>query len=137
MRVSLGLAIAVCALCSTGAAQSVDTRTLRPGVAAAGELSSGQRHTYEIIFSAGQFVAVLLTKGIEYPVVTLIDPSGRRVIESSWGELSIVTEVAGRYVLQARANEQTAPPGFYEIHVEPPQPPTAAERARAAAGSAF
>lgn len=123
---------------TAAAGQTADSRVMAPGVPIADSLTAvGQSQTYALTLEAGRFVAIAVRQTQRQPVMTVVDPGGRTVVNSTWGEGSLIAEVSGRYLLRLRASAVGTTPGRYEIVVEPPRTPSAAETARAAGDKAF
>ena len=127
VRVWLLLALTLCGVLTTHAAQPGDPPTLTPGVSVTGELSTGQTHIYQVTLAANRFVAIAIGKTLDDPFVRLVDGSGQTLLDSTRGELSIVTQAGGRYLVHVRSD--AAPTGLYEISVDRPRSPTDADMA--------
>ena len=139
VRAGLVLAACLTVLSSPPAAQAgrpaaarpADARVLTPGPPKERELSGGQSHAYQMALDAGQFMVVATAQRNIELVVTIADPAGRKIIETSLEEISTVAAVTGRYLLQVRARDTASPVGRYEISIEPLRPARAPDKARA------
>lgn len=86
------------------------------------ELSGGDRHSYQVTLTAGQFLHVVVEqRGIDV-VVALVGPEDKQLIEvdspnGSEGPepLKWIVETAGMYRLEVRSLENAARPGRYEV----------------------
>ncbi|HEV7509044.1 MAG TPA: CHAT domain-containing protein [Thermoanaerobaculia bacterium] len=117
-----------------------------PAVAGARVESSmvlGVTDIYEMNFPAGFFADLgVEQKGIDV-AVKVTGPDGRQLAASDslygnrgWEPVPIVTEQAGRYLLEVRARA-TPLPARYEVRLAALRPATARDRARVAAESHF
>jgi len=111
-----------------------DQIELEPGKPIDRELSGGQRHSYRIALSEGQYIGIeIKQQGIEVGAVLKL-PSGKSVtLASPFGhakELSIarVAESSGTYQLEVYAARRAAP-GRYQIQIAQLHPATENERA--------
>jgi CHAT domain-containing protein/Tfp pilus assembly protein PilF len=103
-----------------------DIRPLTAEKAIERELKSGEQHSYDIALTPGQYLeAIVEQKGIGI-VVTLFDSSNKSLAEvdsSSGGmqgpkPLLFIADTAGKYRLEVRSFEKTAPAGRYEIKLK-------------------
>src|SRR5215470_19768257 len=102
-----------------------EARLLEPGKPVKRELAGGQRHSYQIRLSAGQFLkAIIEQQGIDV-VAQLSGPGGEQIAEfdsearNQGQELaSFVAEANGVYWLTVRPRLKNAPAGGYEIRIE-------------------
>jgi len=111
-----------------------DPVVLEPGKPIERELSAGQRHSYRIALSEGQYVELeIRQQGIEVGV-SLKLPNGKTLpIYSPFGnkpDLSFtrVAESTGIYQCDVYASSK-APPGRYKIRIAELHPATESERA--------
>jgi tetratricopeptide (TPR) repeat protein len=108
------------------------------------ELKPGEKHTYHVTLTAGQFFrAVVRQRGIDV-VVTLFGPDGKRLVEGdspngSEGPEPVlaVTEESGTYRLEVRPLDDHGAAGRYEVKVEELRAATAGDRSRVAAQRAY
>src|SRR5262245_58919092 len=108
-----------------GAVDEKDVRPLEQGRPVKRELSSGQKHIYQLRLSAGQFLnAIIEQQGIDV-VAQISGPDGKQILEfdsERWlqgqEQASLVAEAAGDYRLTLRPKRKEAAAGRYEIRIE-------------------
>jgi tetratricopeptide (TPR) repeat protein len=101
-----------------------DARPLEAGKPIEREMAGGQKHYYKISLEAGQYLHLVVDqRGIDV-VVTLFDPTGKKLIEvdSPVGayrpeRMLIIVETSGSYRLEARPAQNDANPGRYDIKI--------------------
>jgi len=101
------------------------------------EMRQGDKHSYKVHAGAGQFVHVVaLQKGIDISV-TLLDPSGQRILfvdslNGSYGPepVSTIAEQSGDLQLDVYMNSTGAPAGHYQIQLTDLRAPTPTDRIR-------
>jgi CHAT domain-containing protein/Tfp pilus assembly protein PilF len=89
------------------------------------ELSGGISHFYKITMASGQFLRIVVNQqGIDV-AVALSTPDGKKIAEADIEHVmgrsetvSLISELAGSYLIEARSPEKTAKPGLYEIKAE-------------------
>src|SRR5262245_34907419 len=106
---------------------------LTPGVPVTREMATGAHHSYHLALEAGEFTVIAVTAANIDGLIKVVDPQGRTVIDRAPSEAGIVAPIAGRYVVEVRADSATAPPQRYTISSSPPTPARAEDRTRAAA----
>ncbi len=97
---------------------------LNHGKAVERELKGAAAHTYSIELQTGQFVELVVEqKGIDV-VVTVFDPSGKKIeeVDSPNGTqgpepVGFISESAGNYRVEVRSLEPSAAAGLYQINV--------------------
>jgi CHAT domain-containing protein/Tfp pilus assembly protein PilF len=133
------LTLSISCVFATAAAQTDDAWLLAPNAPIERELAGGQKHTYRIEMSEGQYLRLVVKqRGIDM-VVHLYGPDGKRVAKgdkfTSWFSLETlqwIAESSGDYRLEAMPSEKGAV-GRYEIRIEVLRPATAQDRLRMAA----
>ncbi len=114
--------------------QSVDSHPLNPGVSVEFALMSGETHAYQVALAAGQYLEVEVEQRGINVMVTVFDPSGRKLAEVNRSRgtqgsemLALIGEVSGDYRIQISAAERNMPTGRAEIKVVALRMPTADE----------
>ena len=135
--------LAFCSL-SSAICQSVTPQTLELNKPIEKALKGGETHTYAIELKAGQFLDLVVEqKGIDV-VVSLFDPTGKKLaeVDSPNGTqgpepLSIIVEITGNYRLEVRSMEKAAVAGRYEVKIEELRAATEKDKNRIAAEQAL
>lgn len=104
--------------------QTVSVPAPKAGESVERELKGGEAHVYEIDATANQFVRVVVDqRGVDV-VVALVGPEGAKLLEvdrlnGSNGpeELFWLAAGSGKYRLEVRALEQSAPAGKYRLKI--------------------
>ena len=112
------------AVVSRGADEK-DVRSLEKGKSIKRELLQGQQHTYRINLSAIEFLKVIVEQqGID-AVVQVLGPDGKQILEfdsesrkQGQESITLVSEVAGDYLLIVRHKQKMSAQGDYEIRIE-------------------
>jgi tetratricopeptide (TPR) repeat protein len=113
-----------------------EVRALEAGKPIKSELAGGRRHAYRISLGADQFLKVIVEQqGIDL-VAQVSGPDGKQILEfdsenrvQGREEVSVVTEVAGAFLLIVSPKHNGAPAGSYEIRVEELRAATDTDRA--------
>jgi len=121
-----------------------DIRVLELGTPTERELTGGERHSYGIPLTAGQYLHLVIDqKGIDI-VVVLFRPDGKKLaeVDSPNGAqgpepVSLVAEASGSYRLEVRSLEKNASVGRYEAKIVELRAATAEDRGRVAAERVF
>ena len=128
---------------SSSTEQGADSLPLpAPSKSIARELSTGEIHSYQITFDAGQYLhAVIKQQGIDAGV-TLYEPSGRVLLQLDcrhYGPtpVSLIAETSGLYRLEVRSHEREQARGRYELRVEEIRSATVKDNHRIAAEKTF
>jgi CHAT domain-containing protein/Tfp pilus assembly protein PilF len=115
--------------------QTVGVPTPKADESVERELKGGEAHVFEIVATANQFVHVVVDqRGIDV-VVALFGPDGAKLLEvdrpnGSNGpeELFWIAAERGKYRLEVRALEQSAPAGKYRLKITEGQQSAAREQ---------
>src|SRR5579872_92806 len=99
------------------------------------ELGPGQTDEYELDTNAGQFVRLVVwQKGVDV-IITIVDPSGKKVLEADRpsGEFSpeaasFISRKSGNYRVQVQGWSESAAKGRYTIEWLESRKPTARDR---------
>ncbi len=117
---------------------------LVPGKPIEREMKGGEAHSYRITVAAGQYVHVVVDqRGIDV-VLVLYGPDGHKLLEMDSPNgtqvpeaASLVAQGSGTYRVGVRSLENDAPPGRYEVRVEPLRLATRQDKSRVAAERSF
>ena len=109
---------------SAGANNAQEVTPLEMGRAVERELSGGERHSYDLKLTEGQYASVIVEqRGIDL-MIRLQESSGKFIADfedeyRSQGEekVEVVAEAAVSYRLVAKASAINAPTGHYKIRV--------------------
>ncbi|MBI4748669.1 MAG: tetratricopeptide repeat protein [Acidobacteria bacterium] len=110
---------------------------LTPGKPIERELNSGEKHSYPLQLKTNDYLKLVVEqRGIDV-VVRLIGPDGKTLqeVDSPNGTqgsepISAIIEQGGRYSIEIESLEKTAPPGKYDLSVEPVRVATEQDRAQ-------
>lgn len=136
MLIRMGLSASLCLLPDplpaqaspnerSGAQTPQESISLELGKPIERELSGGISHFYKITMVSGQFLRIVVKQqGIDV-AVALSTPDGKKIAEADIEHVmgrsetvSLISELAGSYLIEARSPEKTAKPGLYEIKAE-------------------
>ncbi|HEU4507320.1 MAG TPA: CHAT domain-containing protein [Pyrinomonadaceae bacterium] len=118
---------------------------LTVGQTVAREMRGGERHTFEVKLSAGQYARVAIEqKGIDV-VLALLGADGKTLLEvdnnlsgtRGMEVISLVAEAGGSYLFNVRSLEKGASAGRYEVRIEDLRTATDADRTRVAAERSY
>lgn len=127
----------------SGAAHAQQELALNQPVAR--EMRGGEKHTYQVTLSAGQYARVVVEqKGIDV-VLALSGADGKPILEvdnnlsgtRGLEVVSLVAEVSGSYQFNVRSLEKDASAGRYEVRIEDLRTATEADRIRVAAERSY
>jgi CHAT domain-containing protein/Tfp pilus assembly protein PilF len=98
--------------------------TLEPGKSIQQEISSGQRQSYQLQLSPGQYVKTIVAqRGVDV-VVSLVGPDGKSIVDVDGDSrpvgqevVELVADVAGVYQFKIEPKYKALPAGHYEIRV--------------------
>ncbi|MEW6733415.1 MAG: tetratricopeptide repeat protein [Acidobacteriota bacterium] len=108
------------------------------------ELQGGERHSYQISLTVGQYLQVVVEQqGIDV-VISLYDPDGNKLneVDSPNGKkgpesLSLISEKTGIYRLEVRSLEENATSGKYLANIAQLRPATTKDQHHIAAKKLF
>src|SRR5262249_17857072 len=103
------------------------------------ELKSDEIHVYQIAAEADQYLqVVVIQQGIDV-VVSVFDPSGKKIyeVDSPYGTAGqepvyLITASKGLYRLEVRSLKKTEKPGKYEVKLEQLRPSRNEDKPRVA-----
>src|SRR5262245_46575015 len=94
------------AVALNGSGDDEEVRTLEPGIPISREIAGGQKHPYQIVLKADQFLKVIVEQGGIDVVVVVIGPDGKVVTEfdsesmpRGMEPVTRVAEIDGDYLL--------------------------------------
>jgi CHAT domain-containing protein len=102
------------------------------------ELSNGERHSYYITLSAGEYLHIVAEQhGID-ALVTLFAPDGRELVQRSCREfgpspISLIADAEGRYRVEVHSLDTATAPGHYDLKIEAIRRATEEDKQRAIA----
>jgi len=108
------------------------------------ELKGGETHSYQVALVAGQFLyAEVEQQGIDVEV-DLFDPGDQKIADAdspndNWGAepILLLASLSGKYRVDIRSPNKTAPTGRYEIKIIASREATATDKTHVAAERAF
>lgn len=125
-------------------AEQEEVYALRQGETRRREIAGGQKHTYIIALTAGQFARLVIEQLGTDLTVTTYRPDGQKLLEfngAPWPRgaeiVSIPGATSGDYKLEINSPEKLSPPGSYEIRAEYIRQPTPADKQLMAAEEVF
>lgn len=127
----------------SGAAHAQQELALNQPVAR--EMRGGEKHTYQVTLSAGQYARVVVEqKGIDV-VLALSGADGKPILEvdnnlsgtRGLEVVSLIADVSGSYQFNVRSLEKDASAGRYEVRIEDLRTATEADRIRVAAERSY
>jgi hypothetical protein len=129
---------------STAAQGDNEVRELELGKPVERELAGGQRHSYQLMLNAGQYLQATVSSMGIVVVVTLFRADGQQIIEieSRYGRegpmpVFLVAKHSGKYRIEVRAAAKKAAAGRYEIKIEEWRAATPQDSSRIEAQKAF
>ena len=117
---------------------------LREGETVSPNLRGGERLSFEMVLTAGQFATVSVEQRGLILSVALFDPSGAQIIamdnpSGGYGPiyLSTIARVSGKFRLDVRSTEDWANPGTFDLILNSLRQPTAEDNTRVQAETTF
>jgi CHAT domain-containing protein/Tfp pilus assembly protein PilF len=117
---ALGNAVAL-----NGSGDDEEVRTLEPGIPIGREIAGGQKHSYQIVLKADQFLKVIVEQVSIDVVVVVIGPDGKVVTEfdsesmpRGMEPVTRVAEIDGDYLLIVQPRQRNARAGRYQIRID-------------------